>query len=405
MNNPQLIQNIQNHLQELCVNIPHRHVGSTGNQKAADYFKQATESLGFSTKVQSFDCTDWESGLVTLASGSNIFEAFVSPYSLPCDIHAPLVQAASITELENAELTGKIVLLHNEIAKEQIMPKNFVFYNPEEHKYIISILESKQPLAIIAATTRNPKLAGAWYPFPLFEDGDFDIPSVFMTAEEGNRLLEYSGDTITLQFDSKRIPSTGSNIIAKKGSENAKRLVFLAHIDTKKDTPGALDNASGVVVLLTLAGLLKDYSGSLNIELLAVNGEDYYSAPGQVLYLKMNTATLSNILLAVNTDGAAFGKDRTTYCCFECDEDILAAVKDVFTDKSHFTETVPWYQGDHMIFAMSGVPAMALTSESFEDLSANIIHTEKDTVDEVNPETILAIAKALKEFIGKLFGP
>ncbi|MFC1478755.1 M28 family metallopeptidase [Candidatus Margulisiibacteriota bacterium] len=401
MNNQQFIDSINTHLNELCVNIPHRHVGSAGNQKATDYFKQAAESLGFKTEVQSFDCIDWESGPVTLTAGGNTFEAFVSPYSLPCDISAPLTRISSIPELENADIRGKIVLLHKEIAKEQIMPKSFVFYNPAEHKKIVSLLEAKQPLAIIAATTRNPELAGALYPFPLFEDGDFDIPSVFMTDEESVHLLNYLEDTVTLQFDSKRIPSTGCNIAAAKGPENAKKVVFCAHIDTKKDTPGALDNGSGIVMLLTLGELLKEYSGSLNIELLAVNGEDYYSAPGQTLYLKKNTASLSHILLAVNTDGAAYGQDRTTYCCFECSEELVHTVKKVFADKSHFTETDPWYQGDHMVFAMSGVPAIALTSESFEELSANIAHTEKDTIDKVNPETILIIAEALKELIGK----
>ena len=40
-------------------------------------------------------------------------------------------------------------------------------------------------------TDRNPELVGALYPFPLFEDGDFDIPSVFMTGDEGLRLAKH----------------------------------------------------------------------------------------------------------------------------------------------------------------------------------------------------------------------
>lgn len=36
-------------------------------------------------------------------------------------------------------------------------------------------------------------MMGALYPFPLFEDGDFDIPSVYMTDVEGERLAAYAG--------------------------------------------------------------------------------------------------------------------------------------------------------------------------------------------------------------------
>ena len=58
-----------------------------------------------------------------------------------------------------------------------------------------------------------------------------------------------------------------------------------AHIDSKMGTPGALDNASGTTVLLLLAELLADYRGSLGVDIAAINGEDYYSVTGEIVYL------------------------------------------------------------------------------------------------------------------------
>jgi hypothetical protein len=49
---------------------------------------------------------------------------------------------------------------------------------------------------IIAATSRSPELAGALYPFAWIEDGDFDIPSVYMTDEQGARLAAYVGKAV-----------------------------------------------------------------------------------------------------------------------------------------------------------------------------------------------------------------
>ena len=43
------------------------------------------------------------------------------------------------------------------ISAEQLMPKNFVFYNPEHHQKTIALLESRKPAGIITATKRNPE--------------------------------------------------------------------------------------------------------------------------------------------------------------------------------------------------------------------------------------------------------
>jgi len=64
-------------------------------------------------------------------------------------------------------------LLKGAICAEQLMPKNFVFYNPDHHKRIYALLEKKKPAGIIAATEKKPEMVGALYPFPLIVDGDF----------------------------------------------------------------------------------------------------------------------------------------------------------------------------------------------------------------------------------------
>ena len=165
------------------------------------------------------------------------------------------------------------------------MPKSFTFYNPDEHKHIIRLLEEKKPQAIIAATSRNPEMAGAVYPFPLIEDGDFDIPSVYLTEELGVELANHAGEHISLDIRAQRTPAKGCNVITRKG-DGTNRVVCFAHIDSKQGTPGALDNASGVTILLLLGELLKDFEGSLGVELVALNGEDYYSNPGEMQYLE-----------------------------------------------------------------------------------------------------------------------
>ncbi len=392
------LEQIKTDLTELCVKLRDRHVGSEGNKKAARYAADRMMAAGFTVSQPEFDCIDWEYGPAVLRVGDEQLEAYISPYSLSCEFQGVFETASTLKELQGKDFEGKAAVLHGELCKEQLMPKNFVFYNPEEHQQIIRLLEEKKPAAIVAITTRNPEMAGALYPFPLLEDGDFDIPSVYLTADEGRKLLASAASQLYLKIDSNRIPSKGSNVIGAKDGQDLKRIVICAHIDTKKGTTGALDNGTGVAVLLALADMLKDYRGKYGVELLAFNGEDYYAASGQMQYLALNEGKLDQIAFAVNIDGAGCVGYKTSFCCFNCEEDHLQLVQQVF-EEGKSVQIDPWYQGDHMLFVMNQIPSVAVSSENLFDISAEIAHTPKDTIKNVDMNKVLEIAETLKDLI------
>lgn len=282
------------------------------------------------------------------------------------------------------------------------MPKYYTFYNPEEHQKIIRLLEQKKPLALIAATGHNPELAGGAYPFPLFEDGDFDIPSVYMTDVEGIRLAELAGETVCLESRARRIPARACNLVASKAGSDGRRIAFTAHIDAKLGTPGALDNAAGVTTLLLLAELLKDYDGPLVVEITPFNGEDYYSAGGEVAYLQANQGNLERILLNVNLDGLGHKEGGTAYSLYQCPDELAGVVHAAFSDQPGLSEGDVWYQGDHMVFVQNGVPAVAITSHVLFDLMREITHTEKDVPELVDPGKLAGAALALRELVFRM---
>lgn len=393
---------IKEDLIELCVRIGDRHVGSKRNQRAAAYAAQRLTSMGLAVSQPDFKCIDWEYGDIVLTAGEIPLQASIGPYSLPCDIRSTFMTASTVEELQSKSFSGKIAVLHGELCQEQFAPKNFVFYNPDHHKKIISLLEQKNPLAIVAITGKNPEMAGAVYPFPLIEDGDFDIPVANLTIEEGEKLFLQKETEMHLRIDSTRIPSTGCNVLALKNGEISDRLVFCAHIDTKKGTPGAIDNGGGVVILLALAGLLQDYSGKYTIELLVNNGEDYYAYPGGMQYLSNNIDTFDQIVAAINADGVGLKGSRTTYCSFNASDMMNRIIQNIFKDSRKFIERDPWYQSDHMLFAMNDRPAVALTTEDFDNTWANIAHTAKDTIDLVDIDILADTAVALRELIDEL---
>ena len=396
MNFEHLLERAETYLQSLCLDIPHRRVGSEGNRAATAFFARTMASFGFEVELSEFDCLDWVHGEARLRAGDNAFEAFISPYSLGCSVRAPLAVASTVDELEMVEAEGKVLLLQGEIAKEQLMPKNFSFFNPEEHQKIVRLLETKSPAAIITATSRNPELAGGLYPFPLIEDGDFDIPSIYVTDKVGARLALRAGMEVSLEIEAERIPAKGCNVLARKGRGSGRRIVLCAHIDTKEGTPGALDNATGITVLLLLAELLGDYAGDIGIEIVALNGEDDYSAAGQLLYLRENADILGQVILGINIDVAGYHQGSTEYSLYGCPDDIAGLIRKALSDREGMVEGAPWYQSDHSLFVQNQVPAMAITSEHFMELSTHVTHTPKDSPEIVDSEKLVNVALVLR---------
>ncbi len=394
----------ENYLNKLCNEIPNRAVGSIGNIKATEFFEKEISSFGWEIQKDEFYAMDWESGGVILQVSNINFKAFVSPYSLGCEVKEQLVCASTIEELEKVDANGKVLLLYGEIAKEQLMPKNFVFYNPEEHQRIIHLLENKGIKAIISATKRNSALAGGVYPFPLIEDGDFNIPSIYMTDKEGDNLLKHSGETISINSISNRIDSKGYNIIARKGIDKTKKLVITAHIDAKKGTQGAIDNATGVIVLLLLANMLQEYNRKNLIEIVALNGEDYYAVPGQMSYIMQNENNFNNILLNINIDGAGYKKGKSAFSFYNLPTEMEKVIKDVISNSNGVVEGKQWVQGDHSIFIQYGRPAIAASSKWFTDNveAQKITHTPKDNPSIVDCSKLVDISDVIFKFISEI---
>jgi aminopeptidase YwaD len=389
----QHIQTITKILKELCVNIGERPVGSSNNQKAQAYIGSMFREHGCEVEYQGFDCMDWTGREISLRVGDRSVPAAISPYSLPCEVTAEAVRVGNIHELEAGEIAGKVALLHGELTREAIMPKNFKFWNPEGHQKIVRLLESKKPAAIVAISFNTGQ------PTPIFEDGDFDVPSAVVSKRDGPLLLNSSAP-VSLKIVSTRRPSNGANVIARKpGKAGQSKIVFTAHLDTKPGTPGALDNASGIACLLTLSLLLQPCQFDRGIEFLAFNGEDYYSNAGEIAYLERFQHEFRNIFMNVNCDGVGLKGSQVGVAYMECPDALISLCERARGGFGRIEVIDPWYQGDHMLFVMKQVPALAVTSRAIFPLVDTVIHTRNDRLDLLDPDSILQTATYLAQVV------
>jgi len=400
---PAIRERVAGYLQDLT-SYPDRHVGGRGNKAATTMFAAKARELGFLVQVELFDCVEWEFGEARIDAGPESFEAHVGPYSMPLEITAPLVAVSTVGALESEAIRGAIVVLHGPIASGQVMPKNFTFYNPEEHKRIVRALERFAPAAVVAATGRDAQMVGSQYPFPLFEDGDLDVPNAYMKDVDGERLVAHAGSEVSVRIDSRRVPTTAEHVVATLPGTGAGRVVVTAHIDSRKGSPGALDNASGVATLLALMELLSDYQGLHTIEVVPFNGEDNYANPGEMLWLGENEERLGDIVVAINVDDLGMRETTNHVSFYECPLSIKGAVLDVAARHPSVSEGPQWFQGDHSIYAMKGCPAIALTSSDIAKFMANYAHSERDTTDLADAGLILSAALFLNDVIRTVAG-
>ena len=387
------------YLDILCGFRPHRGVGSPGNRGATDFIVQTIGQWGYSIDTTQFNCLDFESGTSLLKFASCSYDLNVSPYSSGYSGSAKLVQVSTIEELADVNCYGKFLLVKGDLCMEQLMPKDYPFFYPDHHRAIHALLEVKHPAAIITATGKNPAMAGGMYPYPLIEDGNFNIPSAYCTDVLGDEIATQAGNVVELNIDARRIPSTACNVIARKNPAAAEKVVVCAHIDTKTTTPGALDNAAGVVVLLLLAEMLRQYHGQLGVEIIVFNGEDNYGAAGELDYLRRYGEQLDKVTMALNIDGAGYVEGKTAYSFYGCSEDLIENARTVFGGFDGITPGPEWFQGDHMVMAQNGVPAIAFTSELLGKLMADITHTPKDTPDKVDCAKLVELADAIRQMI------
>ena len=369
-----------------------RPPGSAANHTAEAYLADALGAAGYTVERPAFDVVNWQIDGVELWVGDGPLPVIANPYSPPCDITARLVAAGSIDELEAAELSGHIALLHGALTAETLIPRNFPFFTVPEHQHIVALLEERGALAVVCV---SPAVGP---PAPVIEDGDFSLPSVTVAADAGAVLLATPGP-VRLRIRSRALPGRAANVIGYLPHPARNKVILCAHFDTKPGTPGALDNAAGTVAVLALAGQLARRSPATSLEVVFFNGEDHYASPGEVAYLENCGGELSRVALVVNIDAVGRRDQPATIAFFGTPEPWSEEIRAAMAGRTDVVETAPWPQGDHMIFAMRGVPCIAVTSGGIHDLIASVLHTPDDTLDLVDPGRIASAVDFLADLL------
>lgn len=375
-----------------------RPVGTKANTELVKIVERYLYDLGYTIQSIPFDCMVWKSGASAININNQSIVIEPSPFSNPFNESAKLCIVKTLEQLEKIHCENDILVLAKDLTKTPLQPKNYPFYYPDEHKKIISLLEQKRPKAILAVTGRN-SLNGQ-KPFPLFEDGTFLIPSGYIGERYLSQLesLEKLRIPVNLVIDSSKTKAKSRQIVAtKKAKKSVGKIIISAHMDTKYNTPGALDNAVGVAVLLQTAQLIN--SSLYDIDIVPFNSEEFYGANGELEYLKLLNSDYKEIALMINIDSPCHKGSKTGISFYNLSDSITKLTNSLIAKNPKIVKGDEWYAGDHAPFIFRKIPCMVVTSSDLFEGGLEYTHTSKDTLDTVDFEMIEPTMKYIVDVI------
>lgn len=380
----QVRERILQHLQVLVQEIGARPPGSPANRQATAYVEQVLTLAGSPPVAAPFTTRWWEPGDGHLEVGDVRVGVTPNPYSPTGDVRGRAVLAARIEQLEAlSPAPGSVLVLTDELASGQLLPAAFPFLDLTEHRRIRAALHRLAPAAVVAVSDH-------WE--PILEDPDLPFPSTTIPTELGRNL--HPGDDLHLVVSGAVHPGEGVNLSTRIGDGDP-RLVLCAHLDSKVTTPGAFDNAASVAILLALTEL--GHLDGLPVELVLFNGEDHIDACGEVAWLA--ATDLGRVAGACNLDGVGLVGQRTSLTALACPEPVASELAAWVAQHDGWVPAEPWIESDHAIFAMRGIPAVAITTEDVHALLGGLAHTADDTLEVLDIDLLARIAADLPSLV------
>lgn len=381
---PRIGDRIRHHLEVLVDDIGARPPGSPANRHATDHVHASLTAAGHPVTALPFTTRWWEPGTGWLETNGTRVEVDPNPYSPPGAVRGRAVLAGRLAELEALEPDpDAILVLTDDLACEQVLPAVFPFLSLPEHERIRAALHRLAPAAVVAVSDH-------WE--PILEDPDLGFPSTTVPTAIGRSLV--TGDALHLAVSGAVNSGPGVNLSTRLGDVE-RRLVLCAHLDSKATTPGAFDNAASVATLVALTEL--GHLDGLPIELVLFNGEDHIDSCGEVAWLA--ATDLGEIAGVVNVDGAGLIGQGLSLATLATPAALEARLTAWLDHRAGWLPAEPWFESDHAIFAMRGIPAVAITSQDVHALLGGLAHTPADTRDVLDLAVLERLASDLPELL------
>ncbi|HEY5492972.1 MAG TPA: M28 family peptidase [Candidatus Anoxymicrobiaceae bacterium] len=365
---------IREDLLELAVEIGPRGAGTSGEEKAAAFIHERFQSRGLEASTQEFRSIDTYSYLYLIYMGvavvcgilSKWFPYYVAPIAI-------IIAALFALDLETFPLISRL-LPHK-------TSRNVIGEIPSESGRVGMVVvahydSAKSALSFSPSLVGNFRLSFSMMIGSIFLIALLTLANlIVMAAGSGTNLGVWIATLVVCAY--LLVPIT----------------IMIHREATMGYTPGANDNASGVVAMLALADKMSEQESLTPGVMFVATGAEEVGTAGMIEFLKKSGEKVADSLI-VNLDNLGTGH----VCYIDCEgmllghrsSEVLLWLSDKVTEKKKF----PVWRASYRLLSTDATPALArgyaaMSVMAFDDSGAlPNWHWESDTVDKIEMENI-----------------
>jgi Zn-dependent M28 family amino/carboxypeptidase len=377
-------------LEVLCDVYGSRWPGTQDDYDSSNFMVEKLKSYGIeNAHTETFEIPGWRRGAATLEVTHPIkksFDVISLPFSVGGEVEADVIFLnaghVDVYEKRKDEVEGNIVMVTS--ARPAGMTRNL----HRSEKYVRSVLAGAKGWIFMNHYPAYGPPTGGISPI---------IPSVGISYEDGSfltRLLKREGEVrARIKTTDENLTVETRNVVCDVEGDSVDDEYVLTgcHVDGHDISQGAVDPASGAVVVMEMARVLNMVKDSLKRRIRFVGfGAEETGLFGSYYYASAHESELDNCRFMLNLDsGGGAGKKGVIFNDFpELEPTLEKWAAEMKVDMPHGQMVSPY--SDHWPFFKKGVP-----TGSGSDPTARASrtgrgygHTRYDTLDKVEQPNV-----------------
>ncbi|MCF6174196.1 MAG: M28 family peptidase [Victivallaceae bacterium] len=260
------------HIYERCAylanEIGYRWIGSDGEKNAGDWIEGLFREMGLNVERPEIDCPAWDYQNTELIVAGKLFASDAQMFSPGCDVAGELIQVMPQADTTiPVDVTGKIAMIKESDTLNTSVYKNGVLFR----NALLDSLKAAGVLAVIIISTLEET-----YATKMFRNPDSTLPCTAVNRKDGELLLAKTGEIAELKIVARQRQGKTSYISAEIGPADAPICIIATHFDAAPISKAAVDNASGVAVMLALAEYFAENPPeSVRFRFMSFGGHEY----------------------------------------------------------------------------------------------------------------------------------
>ena len=395
-----LTKNLMQHVNYLCSKEANgRLSGSNGIKKVAEYLSFELDKLGClpsGTKGYFFPVP------ITVTEFSGPVKLKIGNLNLEYR-----KDFAEFNASPGGVLAGTLAIVRDgeDIAKESITDKTVLIPEKPEKLDIGETTSAAAALGIKALLIESgePK----WFSKEIWGKAKYAIPVIRINRRNIASLVKVEGSEVDLKLPFKTSYTECQNVLGiLPGSNSARNIVLSAHMDHLGDDPngyrypGAVDNASGVSIIMEVARMISSRSSPLpfNVLIAFLTGEELGVIGAKELLKNLSyrlDAAINVDMMGIDMDLKAVrlgNKEPGNWLT-----DLASKVLENYSIEKKWTSG----GDDSVAFISKGIPTLGLGEKTIDSKGPSI-HNAEDTIKRLNFKSLLKTSKIVYNIIEEI---